>query len=87
VASGDVSTIAAVPPRASAIGSARVRVRSGKLKQQRMAAVATRIEFLDAEVAKLAAEGYMVDVDRFWGSAATSNGPCARSSQGSSRTG
>jgi len=64
VASGDVSTIAAVPPRASAIGSARVRVRSGKLKQQRMAAVATRIEFLDAEVAKLAAEGYMVDDDQ-----------------------
>ena len=34
------------------------------LKQQRMAAVAGRIEQLDSEVAKLAAEGYMLDVDR-----------------------
>ncbi|HWT22953.1 MAG TPA: hypothetical protein VN213_05550 [Solirubrobacteraceae bacterium] len=40
------------------------QVRDAMLKQQRMAAVAGRIERLDAEVARLAAEGYMVDVDR-----------------------
>jgi hypothetical protein len=40
------------------------QVRDSMLKQQRMAAVAGRIEQLDSEVAKLAAEGYMLDVDR-----------------------
>jgi hypothetical protein len=40
------------------------QLRDGMLKQQRIQAVASRMGWLDAEVARLAAEGHMADVDR-----------------------